>query len=343
MGNPGPYGIALSVTYRSTIPPSLNRKTRPCRILHPKAPRVGSAQGAGADAPLTGAYRPRTPVCLSVLRVFRDAGADAPLTGDCRLPCLKVKDEITVKEEKMQNDLKDKVVVLTGAGGGIGQAIAVKLAELGMKIVLFGGNNPEKLEITRQSVEKFSTALVLPGNLTDLEFLASGIKSVVEKFGGIDTLINNAGVAQSTPYIDVTPEEFDRIMAINTRVPFFLTQKALPFLKNSSSATVINIASVVAHAGYPLQSVYTASKHALLGLTKSLAKEYYQENIRVHAICPGGVYTDMIRISRPDLTSEGMIMPDEVAEIVAFFLQHRGNAVIDEIILHRVNKEPFLA
>ena len=242
----------------------------------------------------------------------------------------------------MKTSWQNKVALITGAGGGIGRAIAVNLAQLGMKIVLCGGNNLEKLEITRQEVEKYTSALVIPGNLTDLDFLASAIDRTIGKFGTLDLLINNAGVAQSTPFAEVTPEEFDRIMAINTRVPFFLTQKALPFLKKSASPTVINLASVVAHAGYPLQSVYTASKHALLGLTKSFAREYYQDGIRVHAICPGGVYTDMVKISRPDLSPEGMIMPDEIADIVRFLVENRGNAVIDEILVHRVNKEPFL-
>ena len=131
-------------------------------------------------------------------------------------------------------------------------------------------------------------------------------------------------------------------MAINTKVPYFLTQYALPFLRKSPEAAVINIASVVAHAGYPQQSVYTASKHALLGMTKSIANELYRENIRVHAISPGGVYTDMVNISRPDLSPEGMIMPEDIADIVHLFLTHRRtNAVIDEILVHRLGKEPF--
>ena len=238
--------------------------------------------------------------------------------------------------------LQGKTVILTGGGGGIGSAIAVKLAQCRMKIVLLGGNNREKLENTRALVENCSSCLVLPGDLTDLQFISDAVDQAVEHFGGVDILINNAGVAQSTPFEKVTCAEYDRIMAINTRAPFFLTQKLLPFLKQSDAASIINIASVVSHAGYPLQSVYTASKHALLGWTKSLAVEYCKDNIRVHAICPGGVYTDMVKISRPDLTSEGMIMPEDIAEIVHFFLAHRGNAVIDEICVHRLGKEPFL-
>ena len=240
------------------------------------------------------------------------------------------------------NLLKDKVVLLTGAGGGIGRATAEKLAKCGMKIILFGGNNVEKLKQTQEIVEKYSAGLAIPGDLTNPDFIRTGVQKAAAHFGGIDVLINNAGVAQNTAFEDISLEEFDKIMAINLRTPFILTQQVLPYLKNSSSATIINIASVVSHAGYPQQSIYTASKHALLGMTKSVAREYYKDNIRVHAIAPGGVYTDMVKVSRPDLTPDGMILPLDIADIVHFFLANRGNAVIDEIIVHRVGKEPFL-
>jgi len=98
---------------------------------------------------------------------------------------------------------------------------------------------------------------------------------------------------------------------------------------------------VVAHKGYPLQSAYAASKHALAGFTKSLANEVWQEGIRVHLISPGAVFTDMVRISRPDLTGEGMILSEDIAEIAAFLVAHRTNAVIDEIEVHRAGKAPF--
>ena len=136
--------------------------------------------------------------------------------------------------------------------------------------------------------------------------------------------------------------EFDRIMALNARVPYLACHLALPLLRCSECASILNIASVVAHKGYPLQSAYAASKHALAGFMKSLASEVYREDIRVHLISPGGVFTDMVRIARPDLTGEDMILPEDIAEIAAFFIEHRTNAVIDEICVHRSGKEPFL-
>ena len=242
----------------------------------------------------------------------------------------------------MKQDLTGKIAVITGAGGGIGRATAVRLAQEKMKIVLFGGNNLAKLDETRRLVEQQTECLAVPGNLTDLQAMDAMFDKMIEAWGGLDVLVNNAGMTLNAPFAETTVEQFDAIMAINVRVPYFLTQKAIPYLKRSQAATVINIASVVAHAGYPGQSAYAASKHALLGFTKSLAAEHYNDNIRVHAIAPGGVYTDMVKIARPDLTPEGMIMPEDIAEIIAFFLLNRGNAVVDEIIVHRMNKQPFL-
>ena len=243
----------------------------------------------------------------------------------------------------MPQNLAGLTAIITGAGGGIGHATAVRLAAEGMNIVLFGGHNLDKLNATREAVEKLAApCLMLPGDLADTSAYPTMLAQVEQQFGGLDVLVNNAGLALNEPFADISEETYDRIMTINVRVPFFLTQKCLPLLRRSPRASVINIASVVSHAGYPQQSVYVASKHALLGFTKSLAAECYQDNIRVHAIAPGGVYTDMVKISRPDLTPEGMILPEDVADLVFFLLANRSNAVIDEILVHRVNKQPFL-
>ena len=232
---------------------------------------------------------------------------------------------------------------LTGAGGGIGRVIAVDLSKLGAKVVLFGGNNETNAEATAKSIKDAGGEYeIVLGNLTDDDTMKSMFNTAISKTGGVDILINNAGIAYSEPMESTPIEVYDKVMAINSRVPYMLTQLCLPYLKKSKRASIINISSVVAHAGYPLQSAYVASKHALLGFTKSLASEVYKEGIRVHAISPGGVFTDMIKVSRPDLTGEGMIMPEEISDIVMFLLKNRGNAVIDEIIVHRLGKEPFL-
>ena len=239
--------------------------------------------------------------------------------------------------------LKDRIAFITGAGGGIGRQTAIALAKEGVNIVLFGGNNLEKLNESASLVQKEGVKTwVFAGNLTDDKTLAELFEKAVSVTGGLDILINNAGMAYSAPIEQTDIEIYDKIMNINARVPFALIKLALPYLKKSNRASVLNVASVVAHAGYPLQSAYTASKHALLGLTKALSAEVYKDGIRVHAVSPGGVYTDMVKVSRPDLTGDGMTTPEEIAEIITFILKHRGNAVVDEIIVHRANKQPFL-
>ena len=239
--------------------------------------------------------------------------------------------------------LKDKVAFITGASGGIGREISLSLAKEGVRIVLFGGTKEEKLIDTAKMLEDFGGVIgVYAGDLTDDKTLDALFEKAIKEIGKIDILINNAGMAFNCDFEKTETEVLDKIMNINFRSPYLLTQKALPYIKQSNRASIINIASVVGHVGYPQQSAYVASKHALLGFTKSLANEVYKDGVRVHAISPGGVYTDMIKIARPDLTGEGMIMPNEIADIVSFLLKNRGNAVIDEIVVHRVNKEPFL-
>lgn len=242
----------------------------------------------------------------------------------------------------MKSSLIDKVAIITGAGSGIGKSTAQALAGEGVKIALCGGNNIEKLTFTADLVKECGAeAFILPGNLTNPDFLNNCIDRIANHFGQIDILINNAGMALNSPFEETTQEDFDKIFSINVKTPFVLCQKVLPFLRKSSHATIINISSVVGHKGYIHQAAYAASKHAILGFSKSLANEVYTQNIRVHTICPGSVYTDMVKIARPDLTGEDMSTPEEIADIILFLLQNRGNAIIDEICVHRPGKQPF--
>lgn len=234
-------------------------------------------------------------------------------------------------------------VLLTGASGGIGKAIAKTLAAQGAELILFGGTNEVKLENVAKKIKtEFPDARLkyIPCDLTDDIALKNAYSEIKDE--RIDALINNAGVGYGGSFEKTDMATFDKIMAINFRAPVALTKLVLPNVKMSDKGTIINIASVVAHNGYPDQSAYVASKHALLGFSKSLAAELYRQGIRVHVVSPGGVYTDMIKITRPDLTGEDMIMPEDVANAVLFLLGNRTNAVIDEIRMHRANKQPFL-
>ena len=232
--------------------------------------------------------------------------------------------------------LRGKTALVTGGGGGIGREIAAQLKAAGANVAICG-RNVEKLEAAAHAI---GGALTLPGDLLDDTYVQSCVDRTVETFGGLDILINNAGVALSKPFAETAIEDFDRVMATNVRAPFLLIRRALPQLRKARGR-VINIASVVAHKGYPLQSAYAASKHALLVHSKSLANELYEDGVRVHVISPGGVYTDMAKVARPDLSPDGLISAAEVADAVMFLLSLDKNAVIDEICLHRQGKAPF--
>ena len=237
--------------------------------------------------------------------------------------------------------LQGKTTLITGASGGIGSAIAKQFAREGLNLVLCG-RSTEKLAAIRTTCEDLGAqVLTISGDVTADSFPAEAMAAVQDRFGGLDILVNNAGMALSCPLEETSHAQFDRIMALNVRTPYFMCQAALPLLRQSDHAAIVNIASVVGHKGYPLQSAYAASKHALIGMAKSLANEVYDQGIRVHVIAPGAVYTDMVRISRPDLSPEGMILAEDVAEAVWFLVSHRTNAVIDEIQLHRAGKAPF--
>lgn len=237
-------------------------------------------------------------------------------------------------------DLNGKRALITGAGSGIGRAIALRLAEEGMKLALVG-RSADKLMRTAAMTGRPLDMLVLPTDITTPKGIDDIMRILEGHFKGLDVLVNNAGMALNCPFEAIQEADFDRIMALNVKAPFVLCQRTLKLLRLSDYPTIINIGSVTAHQGYAGQAAYSASKHALLGLTKALAREVSAEGIRVHMISPGGVYTDMIAVARPDLSPEGMIQPEEVAELAAYLIAHRGNAVVDEIRLHRAAKEPF--
>ena len=237
-------------------------------------------------------------------------------------------------------DLTGKRALITGAGGGIGRAMAIRLAESGMKLAL-AGRDAAKLMRTAALTGRPLDMLVLPADLTTPRGMNDVLHILTGHFKGLDVLINNAGVALNRSLEETSMAEYDRVMAINARVPYELCQRCLPLLRLSDCPTIINIGSVVSHKGYAMQSAYAASKHALLGMTKALAREVAPEGIRVHMLSPGGVFTDMVRVARPDLTGEGMIQPEEIAELAAYLIEHRAGGVIDEIRIHRAGKEPF--
>ena len=241
----------------------------------------------------------------------------------------------------MAKELAGKVGLVTGASRGIGRAISVALAGGGAKVVL-AARAIEKLEQTAQQVGKAGgQAQIVAAELTDEDSIKNLVKVTAEKFGRLDILVNNAGVTHSAKLEETATEDWQRCMTVNARAPFILCREVLPLLREAQAGCIINIASVVGVKGYPLQSAYTASKHALRGMTISLAEELRGSSVRVHLICPGGVDTEMVGNVRPDIKKEDLIDPGEIAELVLYLATHKGNAVIDELHIRRAASGPW--
>jgi len=237
--------------------------------------------------------------------------------------------------------LAGKVAIVTGAGRGIGRAISVSLAAESATIVLAARSQNHLQQAADMVAEAGGKARIVHTELTDEQSIKNLLRETAELFGRLDILVNNAGITHSALLEETATEDWERLMWVNARAPFILCREALPLLRKSERAYIINIASVVGVKGYPEQSAYTSSKHALRGMTISLAEELRGTNIRVHVLCPGGVATDMVARVRPDIPTEELIGPEEVAELVHYLVTHKGNAVVDELHIRRTTSTPW--
>ena len=195
--------------------------------------------------------------------------------------------------------------LVTGASRGIGESIALELAALGFDMALVGRNAAalEKVKAKMQGVK----VCCIETDLSQIESIPGIVEEAVSALGGLDVLVNCAGLPQQGPFTEVTPEEWDRVFSVNARAPFFLCQAALPHLKRSSRPTVMQV----------------------------FAKEVQPFGIRVHLISPGGVATEMVKKMRPDLSAAELIQPEEIAEIVRFLVTRKGTGTIDEFYIRR--------
>ena len=238
-------------------------------------------------------------------------------------------------------NLKDQIALVTGAGRGIGRSVSLGLARAGAHVVLTARSRGQ-LEVVAEEISRArGQAVVIPADISRSEDVASLFARVREVFGRLDILINNAGIGLFGPVEEFAAADLDRVLGTNLRGTFLACQEAVRIMKPRKRGTIINISSVVGFKGYPNQAAYTASKHGVMGLTKSLAAEVQEHGIRVSAILPGGVETGLIGDARPDLARAQLLQPEDIAQTVLFLLSLPERAAIDEIYIRRRSSKPF--
>ncbi|HEU5322562.1 MAG TPA: SDR family NAD(P)-dependent oxidoreductase [Methylomirabilota bacterium] len=189
--------------------------------------------------------------------------------------------------------LMARVALVTGGGRGIGRAIALALARAGLDVAV-GARSVDQVEaVAGQARAAGVKALGVELDVTEPRSVDHAVWHTVTTLGPVDVLVNNAGIAESAPFVRTGPELWERHLRVNATGPFLLTRAALPGMLERRWGRVINVASLAGLFGSPYVTAYTASKHALVGLTRALATEVSGKGVTVNAICPGFVATDM--------------------------------------------------
>ncbi|GEP98896.1 SDR family NAD(P)-dependent oxidoreductase [Chitinophaga cymbidii] len=186
--------------------------------------------------------------------------------------------------------LKSKLAIVTGGGSGIGFAIAEKFVQQGIRVVI-AGRNLERLNAAQQQLGELCHAITC--DVSDLSSIPGFVQTVVEQHGAIDILVNNAGTNMKKDFAEVTDEEFQQVILTNLTAVFTMSREVARSMLQQGSGCIINISSMAAQYGIPKVIAYTASKAAIDGMTRAMAVELSPQGIRVNAIAPGFIYSEM--------------------------------------------------
>lgn len=238
-------------------------------------------------------------------------------------------------------DLKDKIVLVTGASRGIGKNISTTLAAQGVHVVFNYRGEDSKAQALKEELELLGgKATPLKFDITDYETMTKAIDDFVKNVGPISGLVNNAGVSKDTLLLRLKPDEISNIIDINLKGAMMITQALSRNFLKAENVSIVNMSSIVGLMGNPSQSAYSASKAGLIGFSKSVAKELASRNVRCNVICPGFIQTDMTQSLNEKVKEEySKAIPltrfgtsEEVAQLTCFLLSRASSYITGEVI-----------
>ncbi|MFA9560551.1 3-ketoacyl-ACP reductase [Evansella sp. AB-rgal1] len=235
-------------------------------------------------------------------------------------------------------EITGKVALVTGAGRGIGKATAIALAKEGVHVGLLGLTSTN-LEKVAEELKEFNVKTsIATADVGDLTSVTAAVEKIKSDLGPIDILINNAGTAKFGGFLDLTPEEWEKIIQVNLMGTYYVTRATLPDMIERKSGDIINISSTAGQKGAPVTSAYSASKFGVLGLTESLMMEVRKHNIRVSALTPSTVATDLaIEQNLTDGNPEKVMQPEDLAEFIISQLKLNSRVFIKSAGLWSTN------
>ncbi len=231
--------------------------------------------------------------------------------------------------------IRNQVAVVTGAGRGIGRAIAIEFGHLGAQVVLAARSRPE-LEATARLIG--SSTSVIPTDVRKKQELERLFEQVTAAVGPVDILVNAAGLGIFGPVVDFKDEDFETLIETNLRSIFFACRFVLPSMIERKTGLIVNIASIAGKVGSATRAVYCASKFGVVGFTESLAEEVREHGIRVSLICPGSTDTRFSPTETAGKARDRMLRPEDIAHAVRAIVTQEPNSFISEIIVRPTRK-----
>lgn len=234
-----------------------------------------------------------------------------------------------------------KTAIVTGASRGIGRAIAIRLAKSGYNIAVnYGGNDEAANETVSLCKNENVDSIAIKTDVSNFDEVDNMIKTVIDKFGRIDCLVNNAGITKDKLILGMKEEDFDDVIAINLKGVFNTIKMVTPIMLKQKSGNIVNITSITGLCGNAGQVNYAASKAGVIGITKTVAKELAGKNIRCNAVAPGYTKTDMTAKIREDIFEKAIEMiplkragePEDVANLVNFLASDESSYITGQVI-----------